>query len=144
MQITNRPRNDTNARIPLILAIDDERDCADLIELILTKQHYLVEKVYNAQEALDYLSESKVLPDLILLDIKMPGKDGFTLCHELKKDPKYHDIPIIILSALTFPEDIEKGLACGVKDYILKPWSNEDLIRRINKHLPPRKAYAPS
>ncbi|MFX0184552.1 MAG: two-component system response regulator [Candidatus Hodarchaeota archaeon] len=135
MQTTNKQRKAPNSKIPLILAIDDERDCVDLLELILSKQHYSVEKVYTAQEAIDYLSRSEALPDLILLDIKMPGKDGFTFCTELKGDPKYQEIPIIILSALTFPEDIEKGLSCGAVDYILKPWNNDDLVRRINRHL---------
>ena len=65
----------------------------------------------------------------------MPGVDGITYCKLLNENPLYSDIPIILISALCFENDIEKGLAAGAKDYILKPWSNMDLVERINKQL---------
>lgn len=119
----------------LILAIDDERDCTELLELILTQQEFLVVKAFNAREAIKFLDETETLPNLILLDIKMPDIDGLTFCQKLKNNARYENIPVIILSALTFPEDIERGYQCGAVDYILKPFSNEDLIRRINYQL---------
>lgn len=132
--------NDTNevSKKPSlrILAIDDEKDAVDLLELILARENYLVDKAYTANDAIKILESGKSLPDLILLDIKMPGTDGFTFCQKLKKHPKYRHIPVIMLSALTFPDDIRRGYESGAIDYILKPWSNEDLVRRIETQLP--------
>ncbi|MFX0123815.1 MAG: PleD family two-component system response regulator [Candidatus Hodarchaeota archaeon] len=117
-----------------ILIVDDERDAVELLELILTKENHLIDKAFTTKDAIEIL-ESSALPDLILLDVKMPGTDGVTFCHEIKNESRYKHIPVIILSALTFPDDIKRGYECGANDYILKPWSNEDLIKRIEYHL---------
>ncbi len=118
-----------------ILVIDDERDAVELLELILSNEGYIIDKSYTANEAMKILQSYQKLPDLILLDVKMPGKNGITLCQELKRNEGFKNIPIIMLSALTFPKDVENGLAVGASDYISKPWSNDDLISRVNVHL---------
>ncbi len=134
MKTTNKAKEVLKKPVLRILAVDDEKDAVDLLELILTRENYLVDKAYTAKDAIKVL-ESGTIPDLILLDIKMPGTDGFTFCQELKKHQKYKDIPIIILSALTFPNDVRRGYESGAKDYILKPWSNQDLVKRIGHQL---------
>ncbi|UCG01103.1 MAG: response regulator [Candidatus Heimdallarchaeota archaeon] len=133
---TSNTKNKTQKKpVSRILIIDDERDAVELLELLLTREKHKIEKAYTAQDALEILESGIALPDLILLDIKMPGTDGFTFCHEIKNETRYRHIPVIILSALTFPDDIKRGYECGAIDYILKPWSNHDLIKRIDYHL---------
>ena len=137
MQITKETNNPHGRHIFRVLVVDDETDAVDLLELILTTQrdNCIVHKAYTANEALKILESNPVLPDLILMDVKMPGKDGFTLTKQLKNHSKYKQIPIILLSALTFPDDIKKGYESGASDYILKPWSNQDLVERIDYQL---------
>ncbi|MHA2248165.1 MAG: response regulator [Candidatus Hodarchaeales archaeon] len=135
MNTTNKTEEVSKKSVLRILAIDDEKDAVDLLELILTRENYLVDKAYTANDAAKVLESGTELPDLILLDVKMPGTDGFTFCQKLKKDQKYKHIPVIILSALTFPDDVRKGYESGAKDYILKPWSNQDLVKRIEQQL---------
>ena len=118
-----------------ILIVDDERDAVELLELILTRENHEIQKAYNVHDAIEILESGIQLPDLILLDIKMPGIDGYTFCHEIKKNKRFQHIPIIILSALTFPDDVKRGYECGAVDYILKPWNNIDLIKRIEHRL---------
>ncbi|MFX1286533.1 MAG: PleD family two-component system response regulator [Promethearchaeota archaeon] len=118
-----------------ILVVDDEKDAVELLELILKRENYLINKAYTVKDAIKILESGNPLPDIILLDIKMPGKDGFTFCQELKNNNKYKDIPVIILSALTFPDDIRRGYESGARDYILKPWNNQDLVKRIEYQL---------
>jgi len=77
----------------------------------------------------------KTLPDLILLDIMMPGTDGFEVCRKLKSDTATADIPVIFLSALGETEDKVKGLHLGAVDYITKPFQSDEVIARVNTHL---------
>ncbi len=78
---------------------------------------------------------AKALPDLILLDIMMPGIDGYEVCRRLKSDPKTADIPVIFLSALGETGDKVKGLQLGAVDYITKPFQPDEVIARVNTHL---------
>ena len=77
----------------------------------------------------------KALPDLILLDIMMPGIDGFEVCSRLKKDPATEPIPVIFLSALTDTKDKVRGLQLGAVDYVSKPFQPDEVIARVNTHL---------
>lgn len=135
MEISNTKNDIQKEPLSRILVIDDEKDAVVLLELILTRENHEIEKAYTANDAIKILESGIPLPDLILLDIKMPGIDGYTFCQEIKSNTKYQHIPVVILSALTFPDDIKRGYECGAIDYILKPWSNEDLIKRIEHYL---------
>ncbi|KPJ77574.1 MAG: chemotaxis protein [Deltaproteobacteria bacterium SG8_13] len=77
----------------------------------------------------------KALPELILLDIMMPGMDGFEVCRRLKSDPKTADVPVIFLSALSATEDKVQGFALGAVDYVTKPFQPEEVIARVTTHL---------
>lgn len=79
-------------------------------------------------------------PDLILLDIMMPGVDGYEVCRQLKQDSVLQDIPVIFLSAMSHPEDIVKGLELGAVDYVLKPFSKDELLLRVKTHLELKKS----
>ena len=135
MQTIENQLNLTNSKKKSILIIEDEQDIADLLILVLTKEGYFVEKSLTAKEANGILESALNLPDLILLDIKMPGLNGIDFCQKLKQSEKYCHIPIIMISALVLPKDIELGYACGAIDYIVKPWNNDDLLSRIKSRL---------
>jgi DNA-binding response OmpR family regulator len=135
MSDSRSPDKSLKKNKPYIMVIDDEKDAVELLALILSKYDYTVEKCYRTSDADRILENGERKPDLIILDVKLPGVDGITYCKQLHENPKYSDIPIILISALCFENDIEKGLAAGAKDYILKPWSNMDLVERINRHL---------
>ncbi len=116
-----------------ILVVDDEADTLELVQAILSHENFQVLKALNGNEALELLSEN---PALILLDVKMPGGlSGLDICHILKSDERYKDIPIIIFSAKVLDQDIQEGLKAGALEYITKPFSSKELIRQINKHI---------
>jgi diguanylate cyclase (GGDEF)-like protein len=114
-----------------ILIVDDNPANIDiLLELLNT---FDVRAALDGISALEAVQEE--LPDLILLDITMPGMDGFEVCRRLKDDPKSKDVPIIFLSASSDPDSIIKGFDLGGVDYITKPYLAKEIIARIQTHL---------
>jgi two-component system alkaline phosphatase synthesis response regulator PhoP len=113
-----------------ILIVDDEEDILDLIHYNLTKEGYEVHKVTTGEEALESSRES--VPDLILLDLMLPGIDGLEVCKIIKNDPKTHNVPIIMLTAKGEENDIVTGLELGADDYIPKPFSPRVLLARVH------------
>jgi PleD family two-component response regulator len=115
-----------------ILIIDDlETNINILIELLEDKYDLLAS--LSGEEALEIVEEERV--DLILLDIMMPGLDGFEVCERLKSNEKTKDIPIIFITAKTDEESIEKAYEIGGVDYISKPFRAREVLSRINTHL---------
>lgn len=112
-----------------ILVIDDEKDILDLVEYNLKQNGYKVICVATGEEALE--SARSLRPDLILLDLMLPGVDGFEVCKILKRDPDTSDIPIVILTAKGEDIDVVTGLELGADDYITKPFSPHVLIARV-------------
>lgn len=120
-------------RISSILIVDDVIDNLRILGTILQKEKYQVIAATNGQEALDMAKE--YIPDLILLDIMMPGMDGYQVADILKKDPETREIPIIFLTAKTEESDIIKGFESGGVDYIKKPFNFKELVSRVRTHL---------
>jgi putative two-component system response regulator len=118
---------------PTIFVIDDTADNLILIANLL-KPYYTVKVVNSGEKGLAYLSEN-ALPELILLDIMMPGLSGYDVISRLKADLRTHHIPVIFLTAMSSPEDEKKGLELGAVDYITKPISPAILLARIKTHL---------
>jgi two-component system alkaline phosphatase synthesis response regulator PhoP len=112
-----------------VLIVDDEKDILDLVHYNLTKEGYQVHKVATGEEALE--SSRELIPDLVLLDLMLPGLDGLEVCKILKNDPKTHNIPIIMLTAKGEETDIVTGLELGADDYIPKPFSPRVLLARV-------------
>jgi len=112
-----------------ILVVDDEEDILELVRYNLSKEGYSVTCVTSGEEALSNARSN--LPDLLILDLMLPGVDGIDVCRILKNDPKTEGIPIIILSAKGEEADIVTGLEMGADDYITKPFSPRILIARI-------------
>lgn len=113
-----------------ILVVDDEMPIADILQFNLEKEGYKVTCAYDGLEALRKVEEVK--PDLILLDIMLPHKDGMEVCREVRKK---HEMPIIMLTAKDSEIDKVLGLELGADDYVTKPFSNRELIARVKANL---------
>ena len=109
-----------------VLAVDDVPINLLLVEKMLAKFRFQLRKAANGEEALKAVAEHK--PDLILLDLMMPGIDGFEVIRRLRADPATADIQIVILSALNSNEDVVKGFSVGANDFIMKPIIMEKLL----------------
>lgn len=119
--------------IPEILVVDDMQANLRVLVTILENEGYKVRPVTNGQLAL--LVAEKEKPDLILLDIMMPGMDGFEVCRLLKEKPAFAEIPVIFISALTDTSNIVKAFSGGGVDYITKPFQVEEVTARVRTHL---------
>jgi len=122
-----------NLERPAILVVDDTPDNLTLMSGLL-RDHYRVKVATNGERALQ-VAQAKPQPDLILLDIMMPGMDGYEVCERLKSDDRTRDIPVIFLTAKSSIEDEQKGLELGAVDYITKPISPPIVLARIRNHL---------
>ncbi|WRH68393.1 MAG: response regulator [Planktothrix sp. GU0601_MAG3] len=120
-----------------ILIVDDNLTNVKLLLDILNQSGFRVSIAKSGENALIKLQET--LPDLILLDVMMPGIDGFETCRQLKDNPKTKDIPVIFMTALSDLVNKVKGLEVGGVDYITKPIEPEEVLARINVHLQLRK-----
>jgi len=112
-----------------ILIVEDEKDIAKMIEYNLRKEGYKTIIVSDGEDALD--AATVKLPDLILLDLMLPGLGGLDVCKELKAERKTSSIPIIILTAKSLESDKIVGLELGADDYVTKPFSPRELVARI-------------
>jgi two-component system, sensor histidine kinase and response regulator len=117
-----------------ILIVEDSPTQAMQLEHFLQKQNYQVFVANNGIEALDYIQNNHK-PNLILSDINMPEMDGYELCRIIKNDDRLKDIPIILLTTLSDPYNIIKGLESGADNFIIKPYDEESLICRIQFNL---------
>lgn len=116
-----------------ILIVDDTPDNLRLLSKILTENGYRVRAATGGQRALD--SVRLAPPELILLDIKMPGIDGFETCAVLKGEPRWRDIPVLFISALDDVADKVRAFKIGGLDYITKPFQPEEVLARVETHL---------
>lgn len=115
-----------------ILLVDDNADMRDYLTRILSDR-FQVEAVADGAAALAAATER--VPDLVLSDVMMPGLDGFELLRALRADPRTREIPIILLSARAGEESVVEGLEAGADDYLIKPFSAQELVSRVNGHL---------
>ena len=114
-----------------ILIVDDEPDVVVPIQFLMEQQGYSVMAAYRGEDALDLIYHYK--PNLVLLDIMLPGIDGWEVCEIIRLNQNYRDIKIVFLTAKGRDEDIAKGLALGADAYITKPFSNAVLVATVNK-----------
>ena len=112
-----------------VLIVDDEEDVLELVRYNLAKNGYRIETATTGEEALTQ-ARAKA-PDLMILDLMLPGIDGLEVCQKLREDPKTEAIPIIMLTAKGEEADIVTGLELGADDYITKPFSVRELMARI-------------
>ena len=118
---------------PLLLIVDDNSANIQLLSNIISTQNYDIAIATNGYKALEIANS--YLPDLILLDISMPGIDGFEVCTRLKNEPITADIPVIYLTCFTGQSEIVRGFETGGVDYITKPYHIPELLARVRTHL---------
>ncbi len=123
----------TEEKRPLVLAVDDEEDNTLLLKGRLHRRGYDVETAPSGAEALAKMGE--IAPDIILLDVMMPGMDGFETCQRIKEMPRDEFLPIILLTARDDKESKVKGLDIGADDYVTKPFDIDELEARIRAML---------
>ncbi|HZN54248.1 MAG TPA: response regulator [Candidatus Polarisedimenticolaceae bacterium] len=114
-----------------ILIVDDDAFIRRPLEFILREEGYQPETASDVEAAMRSVLSAP--PDLILLDVMMPGKDGLTWCRELKGDPRFARIPIVLLSARGHDLDREHGLASGAAAFMTKPYSPHELKCRVRE-----------
>jgi two-component system phosphate regulon response regulator PhoB len=127
--IGSPPTNATARTTKRILVVDDERDLTDLLAFNLQRAGYDVIPAYNGSDAIDIARRD--IPDLIILDLMLPGMDGTEVTRRLKADTKTAGIPIIMLSAKSEETDVVVGLTLGADDYVTKPFSPKILLARM-------------
>ncbi|MBI4800898.1 MAG: response regulator [Elusimicrobia bacterium] len=114
-----------------VLVVDDDPNVGLLISAVLKKYNYNVVTLHSGEEVFNFLSGSK--PDLILMDLRMPGLDGYALCKNIRANPDTHDIPIVILSGVSEVEAKVSTIELGADDFITKPFDVGELRARINR-----------
>jgi len=112
-----------------VLVVDDILPNVKLLEAKLTSEYYDVITAINGEEALKLVESNS--PDLILLDVMMPGMDGFEVCNRVKQNPIHAHIPVVMVTALTDTEDKVRGLECGADDFLSKPINDTALMARV-------------
>ncbi len=116
-----------------ILIVDDELGIVLALQFLMEQQGYNVMTAQSGEFALDLIYQSK--PDLVLLDIMLPGIEGWEVCESIRLNPKYRNIKIIFLTARTSEVEIAKGLALGGDAYITKPFLNNELVAKVKELL---------
>ena len=113
-----------------ILLVDDSKTELHFLSDLLTKRGYSVRTAENGEEALRRLGEAK--PDLILMDVVMPGQNGFQLTRAITRDPRFIDVPVIMCTSKNQETDKVWGMRQGARDYIVKPVNPDELVAKIH------------
>lgn len=118
-----------------ILIVDDESPIVTALQFLMTQNGYQVMVAYDGEEAIEAIM--KFRPDLVLLDIMLPGIDGYEVCEIVRLNPEWRDTRIIFLTAKGREEDIAKGLILGADAYITKPFANAQILAKVKELLEP-------
>lgn len=118
-----------------ILLVEDTADLAQQVSDILNMEGHQVHTCFNGTDALDWLRTGVIKPDVIITDLLMPGVDGFTLIEQLKDTPGLSHIPIIIMSARSDKNTLDRASSLGVKNFLTKPCTHERLLKSIHSAL---------
>jgi len=117
---------------PKIMIVDDDPTNIEIVTEIL-EDSYEIKSVFSGEEALEVIYSFK--PDIVLLDIMMPGIDGYEVCKIIRADERIKDITILLVSAKAMAKEMKKGFEVGADDYITKPFEHDDLELQIAKHV---------
>ena len=118
-------------KIKKILIVEDSPTQAELLKYLLEKHSYHISVAHNGKEALGFIKKQK--PMIVISDIIMPEMDGYQLCEHIKKDENLRDIIVILLTILSNPGDVLKGLECGADDFMIKPYHENTIIKHIEQ-----------
>ncbi|WP_440995849.1 response regulator transcription factor [Arhodomonas sp. SL1] len=114
-----------------VLVVDDEPNIVLSLEFLLEQAGFTVTTTDNGEDALAAAREQR--PDVVLLDIMLPGTDGYEICQTLRDDPELAEVPVIMLTARGREIDREKGISLGADDYIVKPFSTSEVVERVRR-----------
>jgi CheY-like chemotaxis protein len=120
---------DKDGDMTKILIAEDERDIRELVSFSLQFGGFTVVQAANGAEAVE--QAQKELPDLILMDVRMPKMTGYEACRQMKLLPELRDVPVVFLSAKGQESEIQTGLEVGAEEYILKPFAPDDLVKQV-------------
>jgi DNA-binding response OmpR family regulator len=126
---------------PRAVVIEDSEYTAYLLEFVLERARYHVTTVRNGRDA-EALLEVGEPPDVVVLDLMLPYVDGFELLTRLRENPRWRDVPVLILSAKSLEGDIVRAFELGANDYVTKPFRPPELLARVNR-LVPRATHLP-
>ena len=112
-----------------ILIAEDEPDIRELVAFMLRFAGYEVMAASNGEEAVQ--AATRDIPDLVLMDVRMPRMTGYDACRLMKANPDLHDVPVVFLSAKGQESEIQSGLEAGAEEYLLKPFSPDELTNRV-------------
>lgn len=126
-------KNQPSSAVSKILIVDDNASNLQLIANALSSLNIEMLYATSGMEAVTLAVQNK--PELILLDIMMPGMDGFATCRKIRAEPKTRDIPVLFITARSDEESIIRGFECGGQDYITKPFNLQELKARVLTHL---------
>lgn len=133
LQMSRRNVQTDKNSLPTVLIVDDNQQNLELLQAYLEEFHCRTLGAYDGPEALEILKNHPL--DLILLDIMMPQMSGFEVCRRVKNDPKTTDIPVIMVTALSEPGDIERAIDSGADDFLSKPVNKWELMTRVKTML---------
>lgn len=127
---------------PKVAVIEDDRDLTGLLQYALEQEGFEFSCTHDGLAATDFCQ--RVRPDAIVLDVMLPGMDGFSICKELRQDPALRDVPVVFLTARSEEADRLRGLEIGGDDYVVKPFSVRELVARLKLRLRSSKAMESS
>lgn len=116
-----------------VLVVDDEPNILLSLEFLVKQAGFEVRVARDGEAALSAIEEDR--PDLVLLDVMMPNRDGYDVCQTIRADPRLKDVKIIMLTAKGREVEREKGIALGADDYITKPFSTREVIDKVRQYL---------
>ena len=116
-----------------ILIVDDETNIVLSLEFLMKQAGFQVRTAQDGEQAIQALEER--VPDLVLLDVMMPRKDGYEVCQEIRRREAWSHLPVVMLTAKGRDEEREKGLAMGADDYITKPFSTQEVVETVQSIL---------
>ncbi|HVJ64982.1 MAG TPA: response regulator transcription factor [Bdellovibrionota bacterium] len=125
--------DDPNRSRPLVLVVEDDPDIAQLLKITLAKESLDVFWVDTGTDAFSAVQEKR--PDVVLLDLMLPGQNGFQICTSIKESPATSHIPVLMISARNQEKDILEGYELGIDDYITKPFSPKVLVAKLRRIL---------
>jgi DNA-binding response OmpR family regulator len=118
---------------PRVLIVDDEPNIVTAIEFLMQREGYQTAKAYNGEQALELAAG--FLPDIVVLDVMMPGIDGFEVARRIRQSPVLEYAKIVFLTAKGTQRDKETGYANGAEAYLIKPFDNDELVMVVNEML---------
>jgi DNA-binding response OmpR family regulator len=116
--------------LPSILVVDDDQNVAELLGFMFSREGYAPELIRDGRAAEDYVA-AHAPAAAVVLDVMLPYRDGFAVAAAIRADARWRHVPIVMLTARVLPDDLDRGRALGVNEYVTKPFRPQDLVGRV-------------